>query len=317
MFRLLRQLILAIMIGAAAALIAGLLGFVHPFFDTIANFRLHLAVGLVALALIWSIRCSRAPAVAFGLAGLLGIAASASGLALFPSPIRPAAGEKVYRLIAFNLRYDNPRPDLAMAMIRRNDPDILALSEISTAWQRRLKPLEAQYRFVEHCPEWSNIGGVMILSKLPMTATPGYCHDYAALALKEVVIGGRIVEIGAAHLRWPWPASGPRQIEALKPRLGALGEDALIAGDFNSATWTYSVAKFARYGGLELVSGIGPTWIYNALPTGWARFAGLPIDNVMARGAVRIVRAATLAPAGSDHLPMLVEFVVRDRNASN
>jgi endonuclease/exonuclease/phosphatase (EEP) superfamily protein YafD len=307
-----RRLLLLAMLATTAGIATGFLGFVHPAFDTLANFRMHLGVGLLLMAVLWTFRCSRVPAIVFALVGFAALFASAPGLRFSDNAGQPLTGERVYRLLAFNLRFDNTDPDAAMAMIRNSGADILALSEISTMWQARIAELAAEYPHRDHCPEWSLIGGVMILSKFPFTTRDPYCHDYAALSLREVEIEGHKVEIGSAHLRWPWPASGPRQVDALKPRLGEIGENALVAGDFNAATWTALISKFAGYGGLEVVRGIGPTWMYKRLPVSLAWYFGLPMDNAMAKGRVKVLSARALPPAGSDHLPVLVDFVVRD-----
>ena len=49
------------------------------------------------------------------------------------------------------------------------------------------------------------------------------------------------------------------------------------------------------------------TWLHRALPR-WLLFAGLPIDQVFAKGDIRVHSIRNLEPAGSDHLPILVEF---------
>jgi len=59
---------------------------------------------------------------------------------------------------------------------------------------------------------------------------------------------------------------------------------------------------------MEVARGFGGTWIYERLPTSLAPFFGLPIDNVMTKGAVRLSGVKSLPPMGSDHLPLLVEF---------
>ncbi len=152
----------------------------------------------------------------------------------------------------------------------------------------------------------------MIFSKFAFVPGSEFCGTYAALALNDVVIDGRTVTIGSAHLRWPWPASGPRLVTALTPRLRTLGADALIAGDFNAVTWSALLSRFAREGGLTIVDGIGPSWLHRWFPEGMIAIAGLPIDQALMKGDVRVVSARTLPPVGSDHLPVLVEFVVRD-----
>ena len=73
---------------------------------------------------------------------------------------------------------------------------------------------------------------------------------------------------------------------------------------------------FAGSGRLNVVSGIGPTWGPTLGPGNqriyWPPKFGLPIDNAMVKGAVKVVSVHTLSRMGSDHLPILLEFVVRD-----
>ena len=56
------------------------------------------------------------------------------------------------------------------------------------------------------------------------------------------------------------------------------------------------------------VAGIGPSWLDRRLPDVLRPYAGLPIDQVFAKGDVAILSAKTLEAVGSDHLPVLVEF---------
>ena len=65
-------------------------------------------------------------------------------------------------------------------------------------------------------PEWRDIGGSIIYSRFAMSPDEGYCHTYAALALKNFVVEDKMLAIGSVHLRWPWPASGPRQLDDLQ-----------------------------------------------------------------------------------------------------
>lgn len=296
-------------IGTAAALFAGFLGFVHPAFDTAAHFRAHLSLGLVVLA---------AAALFAGMqrSGLFSLLLAAMAFATcwqaFPLPQPEQQAGRMYKMLQANLRFDNAQPQLLLELIARERPDILNVQEVSELWMPHLKALEADYPHVFHCPEWSRIGGVMLLSRLPIEAGGQRCHDYASLGSAIVVFGDIKVTLGSVHLRWPWPASGPRQIEALKAPLGEIGGNALVAGDFNATVWSHSIRRFAAYGGLSVVSGIGPSWIWDELPARLAGYAGLPIDNVLAKGAVRVFSAKTLRPAGSDHLPILVEFTIDD-----
>ena len=303
-----RKLILMLAIIAMSGIALGFLGQLHPFFDTGANFRAHLSFALLifTLVLIYQRRL------------LIGaFAAAIVFLGFYNSSAMLASASNTpgkYSLLYMNVLFSNSTPQKAFALIAKLNPDIVALSEYSIEWQSRAVSLKNNYRYSFHCPEWENIGGSIIFSRWPMEEGNEYCHDYAALGLKNIILDGKKITIGAVHLRWPWPASGPRQVNKLEPALSQLSSDALIAGDFNSTTWTWLLRRFANYGNLEIFQGIGPSWIYRHFPTTLARYAGLPIDNVMSKGIVEITSATTLDPVGSDHLPLLIKFNLSDSN---
>jgi endonuclease/exonuclease/phosphatase (EEP) superfamily protein YafD len=310
---MIRRLLFLALLALSAGVALGFFGFVHPAFDTVGQFRLHFSAALFGLALVWrAMGCSNAPAILFALVAMAGVAASAPGLPGVGARDTALTGETIRRLLQFNLLYNNPDREAALATIMAVDADILSLTEYSEHWREPLERLAARWPHRYHCGEWRHVGGTAILSKFPFADTGEFCGDYASLALTQLDIDGRRVAVGSAHLRWPWPASGPRQIDALKGELEKLPADALIAGDFNAATWSHAVARFAAAGRLQPVAGIGPTWLHGRLPSRLAPYFGFPIDNVLAKGAVRVISAKTLPPAGSDHLPVLVEFVVRD-----
>ena len=307
---LLRTLLLLSMLALSAAIAAGFLGALHPAFDTAAHFRAHLAVGLLALACLRAVM--RRPIVAAPFAAIA-IAAGVSCAPGLRTDVRSQvpterADAPVYSLLQMNLLFNNPAPGLFLAEVDRLKPDIVTVEEVSQHWQEPLQRLHAAYPHRYRCPEWSAHGGVTIYSRFEITQEPTGCGGYGSLGVAHFLIDGRQIAIGAAHLRWPWPASGPRQIGELAPILAGIGPDALIVGDFNATTWSHSLQRFAQLGGLEVRGGVGPTWMWEGLPNTLARWIGFPIDNVLSKGAVRIVEASTLPPAGSDHLPVLVKF---------
>jgi endonuclease/exonuclease/phosphatase (EEP) superfamily protein YafD len=109
---------------------------------------------------------------------------------------------------------------------------------------------------------------------------------------------------------WPWPRQQTWQIGAISEPLAALGDTAIMAGDCNAAPWSAAVRRLADLGGLSVMRSVGPTWLWRRLPDA-LRFAGLPIDQVFSKGAVVIHSGRKMAPAGSDHLPILVEFSLK------
>ena len=289
-------------IGLIAALVLGFLGYIHPAFDTIANFRAHLSIALLVLCLIWIFNRGRLLVLMSATVALIGVYFSTGFLPVISS------NSGKYSLLNLNLYFANKTPQKVFELVKRYNPDILAFTEYSQNWQQRLKSLESQYPHTYHCAEWSAIGGSVIYSRWPMSQDKEFCSYYAPLGLKEILIEGKAITIGVVHLRWPWPASGPRQVDHLKPVLKNLAPNALVVGDFNATTWTWLVRRFASYGNLKIITTIGPTWMYRLLPISLAKYIGLPIDNVMVKGNIIVDSARTLGAVGSDHLPILVEF---------
>lgn len=312
MFRNLSRFIVT---GLAAAIVVSFFGFIHPSLDTIANFRWHLSVAMLVVTIMWYFCFGRLASllmaiVAFG--GWISCYSPFNQLYIQPSDysLKSQTGKNRYSLLQLNLYYVNQTPQKVFDLISRIKPDILTFNELSRKWQKRLTALESEYPYSYHCPEWTTIGGSIIYSRLPMSDKKGSCQNYASLALKDITIEGKVITIGAAHLRWPWPASGPRQVDDLKPVLEHIPNDVLIAGDFNSTSWTWLVRRFANYGNLKIIRYTGASWMYRMLPTSLAKYFGLSIDNAMVKGNINILDMRPLEQVGSDHLPLLIRFSV-------
>lgn len=308
----------AILLGLGAAalsipLVLGFLGAVHPGFDSLSHFRIHLAAALglagVLLFLFPGWRLNGAVAASLGIAA----AVATFGLPLesLRSQANAGGGEAPrYRLMQMNLRFDNPQPEAVLSLIGAEEPDVITLEEVSGLWREKLALIEAAYPYRIVCPPPSWIGGVAILSRRPFVDGTARCEDRGAMAVATVDLGGSPVEVVALHLGWPWPFDQPRQVRKLAPVLADLGNSAILAGDFNATPWSLTVRSIAEAGGLTLTRWVGPSWLDRRLPAWLRRIAGLPIDHVMAKGGVLAAAPRRLAAAGSDHLPVLVEFTL-------
>jgi len=304
----------AAMLALALMVLAGYFGAQSSFLDAFSHFRVHFAIaaGLLALPLLASrYRLTAASVLVFAAACLATTPASMLGLAA-PVQARPAAGtdgQPVYRLLQMNLRFNNPTPEKVLSLIGSTQPDIITFEETSQMWEGKLALIGHAYPYHISC---GGIFGATILSRRPFVDGEPRCFESGALAVAKVDLGGARLDVAAVHLGWPWPILQSRQIERLSGPLAALGEDAIMAGDCNAAPWSASVHKLAGQGKLTVMPSVGPTWLWRRLPDA-LRFAGLPIDQVFSKGGVTIHSMRKLAPAGSDHLPILIEFSVRPR----
>lgn len=304
-------LLLLAAFGIVSALALGFLGFIHPAFDTFSHLRLHLSIVLTMVAILAVIiRNHWFAGICLAIAGV-SFLTTTNGTVL---SAKEFAGEKdlpVHHLFHMNLLWKNPNHALVMEQILKHDPLVITLSEFSTTWQATLKQLEPNWPHHVHCPEAGVLGGTKIYSQYPLDPSQDYCGPYGSFMLTLMILEDNSrIAIGSVHPRWPWPASGPDQYRAFAPALRAMGSDGIVAGDFNAVTWSHALRRFAADGGLSIVQGIGASWLVEWLPAAYTRILGLPIDNVMAKGRVRVLSAKTLDNLGSDHLPVLVRFQI-------
>jgi endonuclease/exonuclease/phosphatase (EEP) superfamily protein YafD len=144
--------------------------------------------------------------------------------------------------------------------------------------------------------------------------TTPHCENYGSFATMTVNLGGRQMDVAALHLDWPWPYRQDSQIDAVTAHLEKIGSTALMAGDMNAVPWSHSVARVAKAGGFALMPSPGPSYMALGAPD-WLRFAGLPIDQVFAKGDVAVHGVSHLEPVASDHIPVLVEFSLKPGKA--
>lgn len=306
---------LAAMLALALMLLAGYFGTHSSFLDAFSHFRVHLAAAaaLLALALLATrFRLTAAVVLVFAVACLATLPASVLGLAapVQAGPAAAADNQPTYRLLQMNLRFNNPSPEKVLSLIGSTQPDVITFEETSRMWEDKLSLIAHAYPYRVSC---GGIFGAMILSRRPFAeGSETECHGSGTLATARVDLGGVTIDVAAVHLGWPWPLRQVNQIDGLSAPLSALGEDAIMAGDCNAAAWSAAVKRLAGKGGFSIMPSVGPTWLWRRLPD-TLRFMGLPIDQVFSKGGVTILSASKLAPAGSDHLPILVEFSVRPK----
>jgi endonuclease/exonuclease/phosphatase (EEP) superfamily protein YafD len=310
-------LLLAIAVAISIPLVLGLMNRLHPAFDSLSHFRLHLAALLTVTAAVLL-------ATRLRLEGLFALALAAGAFLVTPgtfanlllqSPAGASAApadRATYRLLHLNARFDNPEPEKFLSLIARVRPDVVTVNEVSMLWRERLGALSAAYPHRVVCDARGAVGGVAILSRRPFAAgSEPECIDGGTLAVASVDFGGHIVDVAALHLYWPWPFEQPDQIARLAVRLASLPDAALLAGDFNAARWSAAVRQLASAARMRDAGPVGPSWMPRYLPDGLRRIAGLGIDHVLAGDGIDIVSLERADNAGSDHLPVLTEFSVR------
>lgn len=278
--------------------------------DNLANFPFHFAVAFLACAAALALRGRRL------------IAFASAGLALLPiAQVAPwylgrdaggsGATAPPVKFLVSNVYYANRHHDRIQSLIAREDPDLVGLIEVDSAWLRGIAELRRRYPYHYELPDGRYVG-LGLYSRLPLAEArtlrlPG--SGLPAVAATLAAPGGD-VEVILVHLPAPLDAAQVRRrnghARQLALHVRELGKPAVVAGDFNMTMWNRGYRPLAHAGGLANARaghGVGPTW-----PALWR--LGVPIDHILATDGVRLENFCVLPSIGSDHLPIAAEISV-------
>lgn len=295
------------LLAGLAGLAAGRLAGRWIEFDIINHFIPQLAILIVASLLgLATPRHRLATAIPVLMIGII-------GLGLWPhfvsrqDPAVPAAaaGERIFRVMTFNTRFENPDWQRVADEVVRQNPDIVVLLEVGRSKRPLLEALEPVYPHRADCLR-EDFCQIVILSKPPFASTETR-SDWQGPSMVRVTYGadlGRLALIGAHTTRPPLAARQFEQMQALGDEIAASDGPRLLVGDFNATPFSRMLRTLLERSGLELASGLAT----------WPSTLGLPqiaIDHVMVSPGLRRLGPARIgAPGGSDHYPVIVDFAV-------
>ncbi len=316
----------AAVLGAA---VTAALGFAHPAMDLFNHMQPALFFGALVLVLLAPIviraHRARAAALSFGATAL-----AASSIVYVPEMVAgfaepaptPAREDRAqYRLMTFNVFGRNEEPQALVANIIAIDADIVALQEYSREVRHAVHgELADHYPHFQYC-----VGGrrafVGLYSKLPFepldadvcSASAVNDDRTARIVVQFLPDGGTPFALATTHNDWPAPIT--RQVDqfnALRDALSGVTLPLVLAGDFNSTPWSYTLRRFVTEAHM-----VRHTFNLPTFPTLWYYLGDwrptwpiLPIDHVMTRGDIVVHGLETGDPSGSDHLPVIVTFSV-------
>ena len=217
-------------------------------------------------------------------------------------PVRP--GDETLKVLQFNVWDRNPDLPGTVRWILAQDADFVVLEE---ARHPIIRDLEAHYPYRTVCSGNTDCATTILSKRPPITreANPSLMAAWATYPS----VDGPITVMGV-HLDWPWPP-GKQQTQSLE--LADLLERfptkrTIVAGDFNSTPWSFSMRRQDRMFGLERRTRALFSW--PARNTyGWRVWPPLPllpIDHVYAGGAWRTLNVRRGPRLASDHYPVVV-----------
>jgi len=301
---LLRGVAITVCIPAIASLAARWSWWV----ELLVHFRAYYVVLLVPLGIVFLVGRRWMFAV---LCLSIGLFSAADIAPLYFPASQPVAEGTTLRVMTANVRNRNRDHEALLAIIRREQPDLIVLHETSARWVKALKRLgDYPHRF--EYPR-SDGRGMTLLSRIPLeTVQRIQLGDLKTSLRATLSLGGSPLTVIGTH-----PVS-PRSAEYTARRdrlLHDLGEEALaearpllVLADLNTTPWSRQLQDILETGQIRDARrgfGIQPTWV---------RRGGLiqiPIDYVLVSTDVKVLDHRVSGNFGSDHRAVIVDLKLR------
>lgn len=279
------------------------------FFDLWSHFRWHYFMAAAPLTLI-TLLMRRTKLAALAL-----VVTVINGLHLLPfvTPSLEASPSDAttVRLMMANTLYGNPNPDMLIEAVLKTSPDIVVLVEMNRINHFTMGALWERYAYVQSDPQYQTV----ILSRYPLENGRfiDYGSGHRSQAYAEITVQGRSFGVLGIHPttpmnndRWGW-----RNEELQKTAAFAREQQLpiIVTGDFNVSSFSPNFTHFLKEG--ELTDGRVGQGLNRSWPT-FMPAAKIPIDHFVSSPAINVISLETGPHTGSDHLPLVVDFIIED-----
>ena len=209
-------------------------------------------------------------------------------------------------IVALNVHYTNNEFARVAGYLRERDPDIIVISEFTSAWRDVLGFLREShpYSLTDARPDpW----GFAVFSRVPFIDAEliDLAQTGSVNARFIIATGTMPLEIFAVHLASPTSSQRAsnrnQQLEDLAERIRASEHRHIVVGDMNLTPFSPWFRRFTDQTGLldaRRVDGFHVTWPVSVLPI-W-----MPIDHALADPEVNITGVHAGPDVGSDHYPL-------------
>lgn len=299
---------------AVALMLCGLLVLVSydlgiPGQALLQTLRFHIGAALIGLVVLLLVTAAWWRAVLFLVAAAVSI--GQGGLLIYRQQEARAAvaaqpGKPLLRVLSFNLLQSNMGSGRKIAaFIKESGADLVLLMEAGPV-QPFAADLAGTYPYRTQCTG-RGACDMYLLSKTPLenarVSSMSRIWDNR-LITASTIVGGERIHIVGAHMTKPYfddVSEGEAYIMggAIRATEGPL----VLAGDFNSASWSRNIDRLARANTLIPGPGYPATWPVRLGPV------GVPIDNMWTRGPLYIASITALDDAmGSNHRGLMAEL---------
>ncbi len=219
------------------------------------------------------------------------------------------------QLLMLNVNRQTGSPNKLIQLVNKHNPEIVFLMEVSPRWQESIEEIAESYTHQEIILRQDNFG-MALLSKVPWKAIKSLSYGpkkVPSLVTEFVVEETKVFNLVFTHppppINQEFYEQRNEQLLQVSRALNGLSEPKMLFGDLNITAWTRRFEKFKT--DLKLKDcrkgfGLRPTWPAQTYPV------QIAIDQCLYSKGVQIVDIKTLENIGSDHLPVLTQFVIQD-----
>ena len=285
----------------------------HRLLELFSHFRLQYFVTSLLLALLFLLLRERKWAGGMLLLTLINVAPIASWY--LAETDSATAGAHSFVLMQANVLAENEQTELLLAEIAAEQPDIIFLQEVTTAWVAAMSPLQEAYPYSFAIPQDDNFG-IAVYARQPLLdveAIESPPHALPTLRVRQVIDGTSVTFV-TTH---PFPPLGSEltrarniQLESIAVLMASIPGPKVLVGDLNITMWAQHYRELIDQTGLRNTRygfGVIPTWPRH-LP-----FAAIPIDHCLVSEEFTVLETRAGENTGSDHLPLLVKLGLRER----
>lgn len=306
---------LVCLLAVSAALTGASLFGRLPYFELTTHFRVQYLLVAALTTLVFAVR-------RLWRLLLVGVACLAINLTFIapylasPTPSVKAgpAGTRI-RLMSANLYLRNRDYEAFAASVRKANPDVLIVQELTPRWWEHVKLLRAEYPYYDALPRPGG-SGIAVLSRLPIHEAevltwPGFRVDMPGMFVRIETGSG---ELSLLAMHPPTPMRVDKlavrniQFADAAKRMRETDGPRVLIGDLNTTQWSPYFADLVRDSGLRdarIGEGLWPTW-----PMPLPSLLRIPIDHCLTSDGIRVESIRTGPRTGSDHQPLVVDLTL-------
>lgn len=215
-----------------------------------------------------------------------------------------------FSLLIANVLMTNRGSREFLALVERNDPDLLLVNEPDSWWENELRPLDARYPHAVKVPQ-DNTYGMIFYSRLPVLEQEVLRlveEGVPSIRLVLKLPSGHRFQLFCVHPRPPSEedtAKRDAELLVVGKRLRQSPLPGVVAGDMNDVAWSRSTRLFQRTSQmLDPRIGRGFFNSFHAhLP-----FLRYSLDHVFYTQHFLLVDLKRLPKYGSDHFPIFIRL---------